>query len=156
MKAIKEKKYIYVQKEVEVDMWQTDDGKKFSIEKEALEHDEHLKRRKYFIEKYKIKDVSEDDYGLHYSDIQTCKLLCFENVIDEETKNDLMELYPYFKYQTKLLNKVSIGWNIFTETEYDSNSCSRWGGYDLYIDNVNDIIQEKVKELERLKDYENK
>jgi hypothetical protein len=154
MKAIKEKTNIYVQKEVEIDMWQTDDGKKFSNEPEAIKHEEYLKKRNYFIEKYKVKNIDEEDYGLHYSDIQSCRLMCFENPIDEETKNDLMEFYPYLKYQPKLLNKVSIGWNIFTETEYDSNSCSRWGGYNLHIDNVNYIIEEKIKQIERLKNYE--
>ena len=153
MKQIKEKTHIYVQKEVEVDMWQTDDGKKFSSEKEALKHDEYLKKRKYFIDKYKVKDVNEDDYGLHYFDIQTCRLICFENPIDEETKKDLIEFYPYLNaYANNKMDKIKVGWNVFTETEYECDSMSRWGGYNLHIDNVNDIIEEKVMEIERLKE----
>jgi len=140
--------------EHKVEKFQTEDGRKFNTEKEALSHEENLNKKKFLESKYKIKSVDEYDYGLDYNDVQSCKLIYIEEMNDE-TKEDLSWLYPYLKYEPLTLENFKNGWNFFTETQYDSNCYGVWSGYDLYIDNVNNIIKNKMEELERLKEYEN-
>lgn len=150
MKQIKEKTWTYVQKEIEVDKWQTCDGKKFSSESEAFKHEEKLNKRKSFEDKYKVRYIDPDDYDISVDMgyITSSKLIYIEE-LNEETKKDLKEYYEYLSYRWK---DIKLGWNIFIESEYDSDSCSRWGGYNLNIYNVNEHVNEKIKQLERLKE----
>lgn len=153
MKTYKEKTTTYVPKEIEVDIWKTDDGRTFRNENEAIKHEEWLNKRKVISDKYKCKDIDTSDYGISVdSGWETSAKMMYIDKLDDETKNDLIELYEYLKYHSSPLKHIKPGWNIFVESEYDSNSCSRWGGYDLSIYNVNDIMEEKIKQIERLKE----
>lgn len=155
MKKIKETKQVYVAKNQEIEMFETIDGKKFKSEKEATDHEEIILKRKILEEKYKIRSIDTDDYGINYHDsLNTSKLLYIEE-LNDETKNDLMSLYPYLKYEGSMINKIKIGWNFFIETEYDPNTISRWGGYDLYIYNLEDIIKERQEQLNKLNKISN-
>lgn len=152
MKQIKEKSNTYVQKEIEVDMWQTEDGKKFRSEAEAIKHEEYMAKRKAFNEKYKVKDIDTSDYGISCnSGWETSARMLYIEELNEETKKDLFEFYPYLNYSGYKLKEVKPGWNIFVESEYDSDSLSRWGGYNLDIYNVEDLLEKRMRQIENLK-----
>jgi hypothetical protein len=150
MKTIKETKQIYVAQNQEIEMFETIDGKKFKSEKEAIEHEEIIIKRKILEDKYKMKKIEVEDYGLYYSDSLNSSKLLFIEELNDETKKDLIYLYPYLGYEKSKFNDIKSGWNFFLETEYDSNSLSRWGGYDLYIYNLKNIIKEKENQLMKL------
>lgn len=150
MKTIKETKNYYVPKFEEVEMFETIDGKKFSNEKEAIEHEEKLNKRKILEDKYKMKSIDTDEYGLEYSDSLLSSKLLYIEELNDETKNDLIQLYPYLKYDRRRIDNVKIGWNFFIESEYDSNSLGSWGGYNLYIYNLENVIKNKENELKKL------
>lgn len=154
MKTYKEKTTTYVPKEIEVDVWETGDGRKFRNESEAIKHEERFNKRKSIIEKYKCRDIDSSDYGVHSTSMgweTSSRIMCIET-IDDETKKDLKELYPYLKDHSYCMKDIKPGWNIFIESEYESSSCSIWGGYNLEIFNVNEHVNEKIKQLERLKE----
>ena len=147
MKKIKEN--TYTTKLVEVEMYQTEDGKKFSKEEDATKHEENVKNRKIIEDKYEMKKLDVYDYGLDSHGGLSSNAFYIEE-LNDETKKDLMFLYPYLAYNKSKLDEIKTGWNIFVEEEYDSCGLSRWSGYELYIYNVKDLITQKKEEIERL------
>lgn len=154
MKTYKEKTTTYVPKEIEVDIWETADGRKFRNENEATKHEEYLNKMNAIRDKYKCRDIDTSDYGISVSSMgwETSARMMYIETLDDETISDLKVLYPYLKDHLLSLKDIKPGWNVFVESEYDSNSCSRWGGYDLSIYNVDVILEQKIKQLERLKE----
>ena len=150
MEKIKEKRQVYVAKEEEIEMFQTSDGRKFSNEKEATDHEEVLNKRKELEDKYKMRKIEVDDYGIEYSDSLNSSKLLFIEELNDETKKDLIQLYPYLGYDRRKFDKMKTGWNFFLETEYDSNAISKWGGYSLYIYNLENLKKEKEEQLKKL------
>jgi hypothetical protein len=153
MKTIKEKRQICVPKEEEIELFETIDGKKFKSEKEATEYEEIIIKKRTLEEKYKIKNIIIDDYGVDYNDNLTSSKLCYIENLNDETINDLICIYPYLGYEglmILMIKKIKIGWNFFIETEYDSNFISRWGGYNLNIYSLEDVIKEKKEQLKKL------
>ncbi len=150
MEKIIEKRQICVPKEEEVEMYQTTDGRKFIDEKEAIKHEEFLSKRKILEDKYKVKTIDTDDYGLYYSDSLLSSKLLYVEELNDETKKDLIELYPYLGYDRRRIDNIKVGWNFFIDSEYDSNSLGRWGGYNLYIYNLENVIKEKENQLKKL------
>ena len=150
MKKIKEN--THTTKLVEIEMYQTEDGRKFSKEEDAIKHEEHLNKRKAIGDKYQMTKIDPDDYGFDYCNLLSSKAFYIKE-LDKETKEDLIFLYPYLGYQKSMLapDVIKPGWNIFIEEEYDSCSISKWGGYNLFIYSANDLITRKEKEIERLK-----
>ncbi len=152
MKTIKETKQVYVAKHQEVEVFETIDGRKFNDKKEALKHEEAVIKRRDTESKYKTLKIDAYDYGIDYHDSLTSSKMLYIDKLDDETKQDLISLYPYLEYSRSRINDVKLGWNIFIETEYDSNVISRWGGYEIYIYGLNDIIKEKEEQLKKLKE----
>ena len=152
MKTTKETKQVYVPKNEEVEVFETIDGRKFSNKKEAIKHEEAVLKRRAAESKYKTIDINVYDYGIDYHDSLTSSKMLYIDKLDDETKQDLISLYPYLGYNKSKINDVKLGWNIFIETEYDSNVISRWGGYDLYIYGLENIIKEKEEQLKKLKE----
>lgn len=152
MKTIKETKQVYVPKDEEIVMFETIDGKKFRDEKEAIKHEEILSKRKILEDKFKMRKIQVEDYGLDYSDSLTASNLLFVENLNDETKKDLTQLYPYLGYSRSKIDEVKLGWNFFVESEYDSNSLGKWGGYNLYIYNLEDVRKEKEEQLKKLKE----
>jgi len=150
MKIIKEKTFTYVKKEIEVDMYETEDGKKYRNESDAIKHEKNLNNKKIFIEKYKVRDIYPSDYGIDYYNVVDSKILYIEE-LNDDTKNDLMKFYPYLEYHKSKFNDIKSGWSIFIEEEHDSCGTSRWSGYNLNIYNVNDLIDEKEYQIEKMK-----
>jgi hypothetical protein len=154
MKTIKETKEYYVPKHEEIVMFETIDGRKFHKEEEAKKHEEAVLRRREVESKYKTRKISVDDYGIDYHDsLQSSELLYVEN-LDEETKKDLIFLYPYLGYSKFKIDDIKLGWNFFIETEYDSCSLGRFAGYDLHIYGLDNIIKEKEEQLKKLKEIQ--
>lgn len=151
MKKITEKRQYSVVKEKEVDVYQTSDGRKFDDEVKALEHENFITQRKKLEDKYKMRKINTEDYGIDYSDSLISSKLIYIEELNEETKKDLAELYPYLSYYNKYSRIIS-GWNFFIETEYDSNCLGKWSGYDLYIYNLDEVIKEKEEQLKKLKE----
>ena len=150
MKTITETKQVYVPKDEEIKMYETIDGKKFTSEKEATEHEENYLKRKMIEDKYKMRKIDVEEYVLYYSDSLTSSKLYYIKELNDETKNDLILLYPYLKYEGCMINKIKSGWNFFIESEYDSNSLGRWCGYNLYIYNLEDVRKEKEEQLKKI------
>jgi len=150
MKKVKEKQTYSVLQEKTVEKYETEDGQKFISEEEAFKHEKELEKIKVLTEKYKIKTVDAEEFGVYeYSDITSCKLVYIEE-LNDETKEDLIYLYKYLEYSKKKLYEIKLGWNFFIETEYETCSYGRWAGYDLYIEHLNDVVAEKERELKKL------
>ena len=152
MKTIKETKEVYVPRKEQIEMFETIDGKKFRDKNEAEKHEESVIKRKELEDKYKMKKIDVEEYGLYYSDSLNSSKLLFIEELNDETKKDLIQLYPYMGYSRSKIDEVKVGWNFFLETEYDSNAISRWGGYSLYIHNLEDIKKEIEEQLKKLKE----
>lgn len=150
MKTITETKQVYVPKNEEIKLYETIDGKKFSSEKEAIEYEENYLKRKSIEDRYKMRKIDTDDYGIYYSDNLLSSKLYYLEDLNDDTKNDLIWLYPYLNYQRQIINEIKRGWNFFIETEYDSNGLGRWSGYELYIYNLEDVKKEKEEQLKKL------
>ena len=114
---------------------------------------EVLKKRE-LESKFKTKNADAYDYGIECHDsVSSSKLLYIEE-LNDDVKKDLTTLYPYLGYSRSKIDSVKVGWNFFIETEYDSNVISRWGGYELYIYGLEDIIKEKEEQLKKLKELQ--
>jgi len=145
MKKIKEKTLIPSYVEQSTTMFQTDDGEKFKTEEEALKHEEHLKKNSFLYEKYKIKDIDTEEYGIDYYDsLSSARLVYIEE------KNDINKEELQWLYRALDFNKLKKGWNFFIETEYDS--CSYGGGYDLHVEHLEYVILEKELQLKKMKE----
>jgi hypothetical protein len=154
MKTIKETKQVYVPKHEDVVMFETIDGKKFSDEKEAIKHEERLIKREELESKFKVKSIIAEEYGIEYPEYQTSSKLFYISELNDDVKKDLAILYPYLDYSRTRIDNVKIGWNFFIETEYDTNGMGKWSGYELYIYQLENIIKEKEKQLEKLKELQ--
>ena len=152
MKTIKETKEVYVPKKESIEMFETIDGKKFRDKGEAEKHEEAVIKRRELESKFKTKSIDVYEYGIECHDSITSSKLFYIDNLNDETKKDLVTLYPYLTYSRSKIDSVKIGWNFFIETEYDSNSIGRWGGYELYIYGLEDIIKEKEEQLKKLKE----
>jgi hypothetical protein len=130
-------------------MYVTEDGHKFRTVEEAKKHEELLERVKEFNEKYKVKEIDPDDYGINSSNCISSVALYIEE-LNEETIQDLTSKYPYLKESERLLERIKTGWNIIIEEEYDSNCIGRWSGYELNIYHPEDIIEERKEQIEKL------
>jgi hypothetical protein len=152
MKKVKITDYIYVQKPVEVEKFETDDGKLFSSEEEAQKHEKRFHFRKNFEEKYRVKEIDPEDYGIEPYMGVSSKIM-FIKEINEETTEDLKNYYEYLKSDKSPLNNLKRGWNVFTEEEWDSCGLGRWSGYHLHIYPVNEIVKDKMKQIENLREF---
>lgn len=152
MKTVEVEQKYQVYQTKKAQMFETEDGKKFNTEEEAIKHEEYLNEIKILNEKYKIKNIDTDEYGIEYSDNLLSSKLLFITELDDETKKDLIFLYPYLGYDIRKLNLIKSGYNFFIETEYDTCSYGKWSGYSLYIYNLNGIIDEKENQLKKLKE----
>jgi hypothetical protein len=152
MEKIKVTKEKYVPKFEEIEMFETIDGKKFINENEAMKHEEKILKRKEIENKYKVQKIDMYEFGIDEHDSCISSILLYVDKLDDETKTDLITLYPYLNYSKSKINDVKLGWNFFIETEYDSCSLGKWGGYDLYIYKLENVIKEKEEQLKKLRE----
>lgn len=152
MKKVKITEQIYVQQPVERDKFETDDGKLFTSEADAVKHEKDYHFRKNFEEKYRVKEIDAEDYGIEPYMGVLAKIM-FIKEINDETIEDLKNYYEYLKSDKSPLRNLKEGWNIFSVEEWDSCGLGRWSGYHLNIIPVNEIVKEKMKQIENLREF---
>ena len=133
------------------DQFETEDGQIFSNEKDAIIHEDELKIKNTFIEKYKVRDIDQYNYGIDADSDCTVTSIYIEN-LEEETINDLKIFYPYLKTYDNWIKNIKTGINIIIIEESDSCFIGKWSGYYLYILSLDDLIKSKTKELDNMKE----
>jgi len=150
MEKIISKKIIIktIEEEVQTPSYITKDGMIFDMEEDALKHEEEFIFSSYFNEKYKLKVINSVDYGLNYGQCAYCHLIYIKE-LNDEVINDIIRFYELLDHPEDIM-KFCTGWSFIAMT-YDENL---WlfdkTDRNFIVQNVNDTIIMKKKELELL------
>ena len=136
------------------DTFETEDGRIFYNEEDAIKYETNLKMKNSFIKKYKVKDIDKCYYGIN-ADLDSTVISIYIEKIDNETLNDLRAYYPYLKTYNNWIEDIKIGINIIIVELSDSCSIGQWSGYCLYIHPLDDLIISKKEELNNMKELKN-
>lgn len=137
-----------IEEEVEMDVFVSKDGTVFDTENECTRHEDELDFLTYFNDKYKLREIDIEEYGLNFGHPSFCHLVYIKK-INDEVINDFMRFYELKDHPDDII-KLKDGWS-FVAIVSDVNLWIFDKSDRLFIiENLETMINNKRKELNLL------